>query len=141
VVAESLAVRKLRKSQLGSKQEMQGLTSGNPVGSVTESGTVVRTVGSDQEQGSIALQSSGLMASEVDTTTSAGVRSEIRTFRNGQPDGTWIDLQGNQHQTSLHNCWTDAVWSFPALSLLADYSDPNLVFEDLGQQQYERRIE
>ena len=37
---------------------------------------------------------------------------------------------------TLHNCWTDAVWFFPALSLLADYADPSLVFEDLGQQQY-----
>ena len=119
-------------------QAMLALTGGNPVNSVSESGSVVRTVGSDRDQGSIALQSSGIMTSEMDISTAAGVRSEIRTVTtNGYPDGVWIDLQGNRHPMSLHNCWTDAVWFYPALSLLADYADPNLVFEDLGQQQFQ----
>ena len=118
-------------------QAMQALTGGNPVSSVSESGTVVRTLGGDQTQGSITLQSSGVMNGEMDITTSAGVRSEVRTFSSGDPDGAWIDLQGQRHPMVLHNCWTDAVWFFPALSLLADYADPELVFEDLGQQQFQ----
>ena len=118
-------------------QAMQALTGGNQVNSVSESGSVVRTLGGDQNQGSITLQSSGVMNSEMDITTNGGVRSEIRTFSNGAPDGTWIDLQGQRHPMALHNCWTDAVWFFPALSMLADYADPELVFEDLGQQQFQ----
>jgi hypothetical protein len=118
-------------------QAMAALTGGNQVSTVSESGSVTRTLGSDQEQGTIALQSSGIMASEMDITTDAGVRSEIRTMTNGSPDGTWIDLQGTKHSMALHNCWTDAVWFFPALSLLADYADPNLVWTDLGQEQYQ----
>ena len=47
---------------------------------MSESGTVKRTLGSGEEQGAIALQSSGIMASEVDITTDRGVRSEIRTM-------------------------------------------------------------
>lgn len=117
-------------------QAMRALTGDNPVGSVSESGTVVRTLGGDQDQGSITLQSPGVMNSEMDITSPAGVRSEIRTMGIGYPEGTWIDLQGNRHTMSLHNCWSEAVWFFPALSLLADYANPNLVFEDLGQQQY-----
>ena len=52
------------------------------------------------------------------------------------PDGTWSGFDGSRHTIPLHNCWTDAVWFFPALSLLADFADPNLVFDDLGQEQY-----
>ena len=117
-------------------QAMLALTGGNPVNSVTESGSVTRTLGGDQEPGSITLQSTGIMTSEMDISIAAGVRSEIRTFSGGYPDGVWVDLQGNRHPMSLHNCWTDAVWFFPALSLLVDYADPNLIFDDLGQEQY-----
>lgn len=117
-------------------QAMAALTSGNPVNSVGESGSVTRTVGPDQEQGTVTLQSSGIMNSEVDISTAAGVRSEIRTMTGTYPDGAWIGLDGTRHPMKLHNCWTDAVWFFPALSLLADYADPNLIFDDLGPEQY-----
>jgi hypothetical protein len=117
-------------------QAMAALTGGVQVNSVTESGSVTRTVSSDQEQGNITLQSSGIMNSEMDISTGAGVRSEIRTMTGSYPDGVWIGLDGTHHSMLLHNCWSDAVWFFPALSLLADYADPNLVFDDLGQEQY-----
>jgi hypothetical protein len=38
------------------------------------------------------------------------------------------------HQMAQHNRWTDAAGFFPALSMLSGYSDPNLVFSDLGQE-------
>lgn len=117
-------------------QAMAALTGGNPVISVSESGSVIRTLGSDQQQGTVTLQSSGVMNSEMDISTSAGLRSEIRTMTGTYPNGTWIGLDGTRHPMPLHNCWTDPVWFFPALSLLADYADPNLVFTDLGSQQY-----
>lgn len=118
-------------------QAIQALTGGNPVSSINENGSVVRTLGPDRDEATIVLQSAAIMNSEMDITTNGGVRSEIRTFNNSDPEGTWIDLQGHRHPMSAHNCWTDAVWFFPALSLLADYTDPNLVFEDLGQQQFQ----
>ena len=76
-------------------QAMQALTGGNPVSTVSESGTVKRTLGSGEEQGAIALQSSGIMASEVDITTDRGVRSEIRTMSGSYPAGVWIGLTEN----------------------------------------------
>lgn len=128
-------------SQVGSgvtwaQQAMQALTGGNSVSSVTESGTVTRTVGGDHQQGSITLQSSGIMTNQIAITTGAGNLSEMRLWDGSTPSGQWTGLDGQQHPMAQQNCWTDAVWFFPALSLLSDYADPNLVFVDLGQQQY-----
>jgi len=116
---------------------MTALTGGIPVNNATLTGTVVQD--DDQDQGSfpITLQATSISASEIDITTSAGVRSVVRSLTsNGRPSGTWIDVNHEQHPIALHNCWTDAVWFFPALSQLSDYTDPNLVFNDLGQEQH-----
>jgi hypothetical protein len=117
-------------------QAMQALTGGVQVNSVSESGTVTRTLGGDQQQGSITLQSSGVMTNQITISTSAGNRSETRYWDGQWPSGEWTGLDGQHHPMADHNCWADAVWFFPALSLLADYADPNLVFTDLGQVQY-----
>jgi hypothetical protein len=113
---------------------MAALTGGNPVNSVAESGTVVWNEGN----GSMTLQSTGNTDSEVQLSTSAGNRSETRSWASdgSGPVGQWTDLQGNQHQMAQHNCWTDAVWFFPALSMLSDYNDPMMVYNDLGPEQY-----
>lgn len=118
-------------------QAMAALTGGNPVGSASESGSVTRTLGGDRQAGSITLQSSGIMANQINISTDRGTLSEARTWQNGYPAGNWTGFDGIQHPMADHNCWTDAVWFFPALSLLADYADPNLVFTDLGQVQYQ----
>ena len=141
--AQTTGIHSHRGTQQGSSgitwamQAMLALTGGNPVNSVTESGSVTRTLGGDQEDGSITLQSSGIMTNQISISTSVGTRSETRTWQNNYPAGGWTGLDGTQHPMKLHNCWTDAVWFFPALSLLADYADPNLVFTDLGPQQYQ----
>ncbi len=118
------------------QQAMLALTGGNPVTSVTENGSVTRTVGGDQQQGSITLQSAGLMTNQITISTEAGDLSETRSWDGSRPSGQWTGLDGQQHPMAPFNCWTDAVWFFPALSLLSDYTDPTLVFTDLGQVQY-----
>jgi hypothetical protein len=120
------------------QQAMATLTGGNPVTSVTESGSVVRTVGNDQESGTITLQSSGNTSSQIQISTGQGNRSETRSWATdgSGPLGQWTGLNGQQHQMAQQNCWTDAVWFFPALSLLSDTADPTLTFVDLGQEQY-----
>jgi len=116
-------------------QAMQTLTGGAQISSVTEGGTVVWN---GQSSGSITLQSTGNTNSQVSLTTSAGSRSETRSWASdgSGPVGQWTDLQGNQHQMAQHNCWADSVWFFPALSMLSDYSDPTMVYNDLGPTQY-----
>lgn len=117
-------------------QAMAALTGGSQVNSVSETGSVVRINGDDREAGSITLQSTGIMTNQITISTSAGNRSETRSWDSGMPSGEWTGLDGQPHQMGQQNCWTDAVWFFPALSLLSDYADPNLVFTDLGQIQY-----
>ena len=118
------------------QQAMAALTGGNLVSSVTENGSVTRTIGGDQEQGNITLQSSGVMSSQFTISTGSGNLSETRSWDGNRPSGQWTGFDGQQHQMTQVNCWTDAVWFFPALSLLSAYSDPTLVFTDLGQVQY-----
>jgi hypothetical protein len=116
---------------------MSALTGGVPVNGATLSGTVVQGDDPDQNSVPVTLQATGVSASEVDITTSKGVRSVIRSLdSSGRPSGTWIDINQQQHPIALHSCWTDAVWFFPALSELSSYTDPSLVFLDLGQEQH-----
>jgi hypothetical protein len=118
-------------------QAMAALTGSTQVNSVNESGSIVRTIGGDQESGTVSLQSTGNTASQITISTSAGNRSETRQWDSEGPSGQWTDLDGQPHQMAQSNCWTDAVWFFPALSLLSDYADPTLVFTDLGQEQHD----
>ena len=106
-------------------QAMAALTGGVQVNSVTEAGSVVWTVSDGQGSGSITMQSNGDTTSQVTLTTSVGNRSESRSWASdgSGPIGQWTDLSGQPHQMAQHNCWNDAVWFFPALSMLSDYSD------------------
>jgi hypothetical protein len=119
-------------------QAMAALTGGSPVSSVSLSGSVAWTIGNNQGNGTITLQSSANTNSHIQLSTSAGNRSETRTWASSGsgPVGQWTDLNGQPHQMVQHNCWTDAVWFFPALSMLSDYADPTMVYNDLGQEQY-----
>lgn len=119
-------------------QAMAALTGGSQVGGVTLNGSVTWTIGNNQGMGTIMLQSSGNTNSEIQLTTSAGNLTETRSWASdgSGPLGQWTDLNGNPHQMAQQNCWTDAVWFFPALSMLSDYSDPTMVYNDLGQEQY-----
>ena len=119
-------------------QAMAALTGGLQVTGVTESGSVTWNIGGNQGTGSISMGSTGLEASQLTLSTTAGNRSETRTWATdgSGPSGQWIGLDGQPHQMAQQNCWTESVWFFPALSMLSDYSDPSLVFTDLGQEQY-----
>ena len=120
-------------------QAMAALTGGTQVNGVTESGQVTRTLGGDQESGTITMQSTGNTNSQIQISTGAGNRSETRSWASdgSGPLGQWTGLDGQPHQMAQHNCWTDAVWFFPALSMLSDYSDPTMVFNDLGPMQHD----
>jgi hypothetical protein len=118
------------------QQAMAALTGGIPVSAVTENGSVTRTLGGDQELGTITMQSTGNTSSQITLTTNAGNRSEARNWDSNGPSGQWTGLDGQPHPMAQHNCWTDAVWFFPALSMLSDHSDPNMIYSDLGAEQY-----
>lgn len=121
------------------QQAMLALTGGNPVNSVTESGSVTWSIGNNQGTGSVSMQSTGNTNSQISLSTTAGNRTESRSWAGdgSGPVGQWTDLQGNQHQMVQHNCWGDAVWFFPALSMLSDTADPTMTFVDLGPEQHD----
>ncbi len=116
-------------------QAVASLTGGVQPHSVTLQASVTQVSAGQQEAGTVTLQSSGISSSRIDVTFGSATWSEIRNSGANGPGGQWIDASGATHQLAQHNCWTDAVWFFPALSLLSDYADPNLVFNDLGQAQ------
>jgi len=116
-------------------QAMTVLTGGQTVNGISAKGNAVRLP--DQDSGTIALSASGLTVSRLDLSTTTGVRSEIRTSGNRGPAGEWIDIEGQHHPYAQHNCWTDAAWFFPELTMLSAYSDPTVVFTDLGQETHQ----
>lgn len=113
---------------------LAALTGGQPISDVTLTGTATRTAGSDVETGTITLQAMGYADSRMDFAGSAGNRSEIRNSSAGVPQGTWMGPDGVSHGMASHNCRTDAVWFFPALSILSQASRSNVIASYVGQE-------
>lgn len=80
------------------------------------------TAGSDQETGSATLQALGDAQSRVTLNLGSGSRQEIR---NG-PAGSWSGSDGTAHAMAGHNCWTDASWFYPLLTLENAAADPTV---------------
>ena len=116
-------------------KSVTALTGGMPLQSILLQGSVVRTVGPDQEAGLITLHADTNTGTRVDFGLKTGVVSEI--YQLNGPMGQWIDNKKQTHSVAGHNLWSEPVWFFPALSQLARYSDASIVFSDLGQEQYQ----
>jgi len=113
---------------------LAALTGTVQVSDVTLTGTATRTAGSDVETGAVTLKALGTANSRMDLSTSSGTRSEIRTNASGFPQGTWIGLDGTSHTIASHNCLTDAVWFFPAFSILSQAANVNVLATYVGQE-------
>lgn len=114
-------------------QSIAALTSGTPVVDVTVSGTAIWTSGTDSETGNATAYGKTNIESRLDLSLNGGNRSELRNSSGGSPQGAWINASGQSTPTALQNCWTDAVWFFPALtSLSAVNTDSTLVFVYVG---------
>ncbi|HEV2416459.1 MAG TPA: hypothetical protein VGX94_01510 [Terriglobia bacterium] len=88
--------------------------------SLTASATY--TAGSDQETGTATLQALGAEQSRVTLNLDNGQRQEIR---NGFM-GAWSGTDGAAHPMAGHNCWADASWFYPLLTLENAAADPTL---------------
>lgn len=89
------------------------------------------TAGSDSESGPATLQAKASSLgneSNLALTLSGGQRQEIR---NGIA-GVWIATDAQAHAMATHNCFTDAVWFFPGLSLQAAVADPDVGMAYVG---------
>ena len=70
------------------------------------------------------------MQSAVTLNLSGGTRQEIRNA----VAGVSVGADGTPQAMANHNCFIDADWFFPALSLQALASDPTLVISLVGQE-------
>jgi len=107
---------------------LKALTGRVAVHDVIMEATANYIAGSDEESGTATLTARGNQQSSVQLNLDGGTRQEIR---NG-PAGAWSGPDGTAHSTATHNCWTDASWFFPALTLEAVASDPQTAISYLG---------
>jgi hypothetical protein len=107
---------------------LKALTGQVGVNDVTLQATASYVAGSDEESGTATLTASGNQQSLVQINLSGGSRQEIR---NG-PAGAWSGPDATAHSMALHNCWTDANWFFPTLTLQAVQTDATLGVLYLG---------
>jgi len=107
---------------------LKALTGGVALNDVILQATATYVAGSDEETGTATLTASGNQQSLLQLNLSGGTRQEVR---NG-PAGTWTGPDGTAHSTATHNCWTDASWFFPALTLEAIAANPQTAVSYLG---------
>ncbi len=112
-------------------QSIAALTGGTSISDVTLTGTVT-WYGSGTETGTATLRALGTGESRMDLTLTNGVRTEIRDTQTGTPLGQWTNPNNTLGYSASQNCWTDAVWFFPALGSL--FSRPNVVLSYIGQE-------
>jgi hypothetical protein len=116
-------------------QAIAAMTRGVGVSDVTLTGTAVQTAGSDQQSGTVTLQAKGTQESRLAMSLSASTYTEIRNFSEGSSEGSWTGSDGTPHLMALHNCFTDPVWFFPALSSLASaVTNADASLEYVGQE-------
>lgn len=105
------------------------LTGGTAINDVTLTGNVTWS-GSDT--GTATLTALGTGESRMDLALGSGTRAEIRDAQTGTQVGKWVNPDSTSGPYAAHNCWTDAVWFFPALGSLA--AGPNVVLSYVGQE-------
>jgi hypothetical protein len=123
-------------TQLLLQKSLAALVGTATINDVTLAGTVRRIAGSDDETGTLTLKALVSGDARMDSTFPSGLLSEIRATSDGGPAGNWIGPDAKLHEESLHNCWTDATWFFPAF--LSAYSgSPNIPVQYIGPETHD----
>ena len=111
-------------------EALKALDGQTTINDVTLEGSVAFTAGSDQESGTATLVARGSQQSRVVLHLGGGERQEVRHSQQGM----WMSPDGQPHAMAGHNCWTDASWFFPALSLQALLADPQITVVYRGDE-------
>jgi hypothetical protein len=109
---------------------LQAMTGGTVIQDITIQASASYTAGSDQEIGQATLVALGNLQSRVTLNLTNGQRQELRSAIRG----AWVGPDGIAHSTAAHNCFLDADWFFPVLSLAALGNDPTLFAILVGQE-------
>jgi hypothetical protein len=107
---------------------LKALTGSVTVNDLILQATAAYVAGSDEESGTATLTARGNQQSLVQLNLSGGPREEIR---NGVA-GVRVGPDGTPHAMAMHNCFLDADWFYPALSLEALANDPTLAVTLVG---------
>jgi hypothetical protein len=114
------------------QKSIAALTGGAPVSDVTLTGSATRIAGSDKKSGTVTLSVKGTEESRIDLALTSGTGTEIRSDTAGYPQGASVLNGATQQPWPTHNCWINASWFFPELSVLAETADPNQIFLYVG---------
>jgi hypothetical protein len=116
-------------------QSIAALSGGNTISDITITGNAIWTSGTDSENGTATGYGKSNTESRLDLALNGGNRSELRNSAGSYPQGAWLNTGGQSTPSASQNCWTDAVWFFPALtSLTAVNTDPTLIFVYIGEE-------
>jgi hypothetical protein len=111
-------------------QSIAAIVGSVSISDVTLTGTATWYGSGGTDTGTANLQAVGTSESRMDLALTAGTRTEIRDAQTGVPLGQWIAPNTTSGNYASQNCWTDAVWFFPALGSLA--VGPNVVLSYIG---------
>jgi hypothetical protein len=125
----TVPVRDLNAVALANRalQAMAGITA---LKDITLQANATYIAGSDQETGTATLIALGNQQSLVTLNLSGGQRQEIRDG----VAGVQVNPDGIPHNMAVHNCWADASWFYPGLSLAALAIDPTLAIAVVGKE-------
>ena len=110
-------------------QSITAMVGSVSINDVTLTGSVTWN-GSDT--GTATLRALGTGESRIDLALTSGTRTEIRDAQTGAQIGQWVTPNNTSGNFASQNCWTDAVWFFPALGSLA--AGPNVVLSYVGPE-------
>lgn len=115
-------------------QSIAALTHGIALSDVALSGDAIWVIGPDRDTATVTLIASGRTESRVDIQLAGGSRIEVRSSLGGGPEGQWTNADGKHGLYASHNCWTDPVWFFPALSSIGNFADSASLFSYVGKE-------
>ena len=110
-------------------QSVAALAGGTAIGDLTLTGSVTWN---ETETGTATFEALGTRESRMNLVLASGTRTEIRDAQTGTPLGRWFNPNTTSGLFAGQNCWTDAVWFFPALGSLAAGS--NVVLSYVGAE-------
>ncbi len=109
---------------------VQTLLGGTALNDITLQARANYTAGSDLESGPATLSALGNEQSLVTLNLTNGTRREVRSG----PAGDWTGPDGTTYAMAIHNCWSDAAWFYPGLSLEDLSTDAGLGLAYVGPE-------
>lgn len=114
---------------------VRAMTNGVHISDATLQATVTRTLGSETTSGPATLVALATHASRVNMTLEGSTSSETRSIIGIVPSGRYKNSKGESKKHASHNLWSDPVWFFPPLSMLASVSEPTVEFQFIGTEE------